>query len=64
MNAQRAAEIAASPVLADVTLDGVPVYIQHVDEASGEARVYPLGEPEHEKSVPVRLLVEHPSLKP
>lgn len=41
MNKQRAQEIAASPIMHNVTLSGVPVYIQHVDEhtdtASGTA---------------------------
>ncbi|GED55292.1 small acid-soluble spore protein H [Brevibacillus borstelensis] len=59
MNKQRAKEIAASPVMANVTLNKVPVYIQHVDEETEMARVYPLDEPEREQSVPVDSLVEH-----
>ncbi|WP_248924591.1 small acid-soluble spore protein H [Paenibacillus hamazuiensis] len=59
MNKQRALEIAASPVMANVTYDGTPVYIQHVDEKEEMARIYPLNEPENEQSVPLDSLVEH-----
>ncbi|MBB6633508.1 H-type small acid-soluble spore protein [Cohnella thailandensis] len=58
MNVQRASEIAASPIMANVTLDGTPVYIQHVDEAEEVARVYPLDRPDQEMNVAVRQLVE------
>lgn len=59
MNIQRAREISESPVMANVTLDGTPVYIQHVDENNETARIYPLGDPQSELDVPVRSLVEH-----
>ncbi|MED4583538.1 small acid-soluble spore protein H [Brevibacillus choshinensis] len=59
MNKQRAKEIAASPVMANVTCDGIPVYIQHVDEESEMARIYALNQPENEQSVPVNSLTEH-----
>jgi small acid-soluble spore protein H (minor) len=58
MNKQRAAEIASSPEMANVTLDGVPVYIQHVDENNETARVFPLDQPEQEQTVPLSSLVE------
>ncbi|KIL41312.1 spore protein H [Gordoniibacillus kamchatkensis] len=59
MNKQRASEIAASPVMANVTCNGVPIYIQHVDEANETARIYPLDEPEREQNVPLSQLIEH-----
>ncbi|MDM5340929.1 small acid-soluble spore protein H [Fictibacillus enclensis] len=59
MNKQRAQEIASSPVMANVTLDGVPVYIQHVDEQEETARIYPLGQPENEQQVSLGSLTEH-----
>ncbi|UUZ83919.1 small acid-soluble spore protein H [Paenibacillus sp. P26] len=59
MNKQRAAEIAASPVMAHVTYEGVPIYIQHVDEDNETARIYPLDEPENEQEVPLNNLEEH-----
>lgn len=58
MDIQRAREIAASPVMKNVTCDGVPVYIQHVDADSELARIYPLDRPEAEREVPVRSLIE------
>jgi len=61
MNTQRASEIAASPIMANVTLDGTPVYIQHVDEDNEMARVFPLDHPERELSVPVGELAEQPA---
>jgi len=59
MNKQRAQEIAASPVMANVTYEGVPIYIQHVDDNNDTARIYPLDQPENEKTVPLNSLVEH-----
>lgn len=59
MNKQRAKEIATSPVMANVTCDGVPIYIQHVDDDTGMARIYPLDQPEREQNVPVDSLREH-----
>ncbi|MCQ6265026.1 small acid-soluble spore protein H [Fictibacillus sp. WQ 8-8] len=58
MNKQRAQEIASSPVMANVTCDGVPIYIQHVDEQGETARIYPLGQPENEKQVSLSSLME------
>lgn len=58
MNKQRAKEIAASPVMQNVTLNGVPVYIQHVDEDAETARIYPLDEPENEQNVSLGQLIE------
>lgn len=59
MNKQRAMEIADSPVMANVTCDGVPVYIQHVDESNETARIYPLDQPDSEQDVPLNSLTEH-----
>ncbi|WP_410514933.1 H-type small acid-soluble spore protein [Paenibacillus sp. BR2-3] len=58
MNSQRAKEIAASPVMENVTYKGVQIYIQHVDEDTGMARIYPLAQSENEQTVPVGILVE------
>ncbi|BBH19122.1 small, acid-soluble spore protein H [Paenibacillus baekrokdamisoli] len=59
MNAQRANEIVTSPVMANVFYDGVPIYIQRVDEQNEKARIYPLDQPENEHEVPLNSLVEH-----
>lgn len=58
MNKQRAKEIAESPVMANVTLQGLPIYIQHVDEENETARVFPLNQPENEQDVPLNSLRE------
>jgi small acid-soluble spore protein H (minor) len=58
MNAQRAQEIAESLVLANVMYEGVPIYIQHVDEKNETARIYPLDQPENERDVPLYSLIE------
>jgi small acid-soluble spore protein H (minor) len=58
MNNQRAQEIAVSPTMVDVTYNGTPIYIQHVDEKNETARIYPLDKPENEQSVPLSSLVE------
>lgn len=58
MDAQRAQEISNSPIMVNVTHDGVPVYIQHVDENNETARVYPLDHPQREQEVPVNNLKE------
>ena len=59
MNKQRAQEIAASPILANVTYNEVPIYIQNVNENNETARIYPLNEPENEQNVPLTNLIEH-----
>ncbi|QDS32739.1 H-type small acid-soluble spore protein [Brevibacillus brevis] len=59
MNKQRAKEIATSPIMANVTCDGIPVYIQHIDDDNDMARIYPLNQPDQEMSVPVTSLREH-----
>lgn len=59
MNKQRAQEIAASPVMANVTYNGVQIYIQNVDENNETARIYPLNQPQSEQEVPVSSLMEH-----
>ncbi|MFM9281176.1 small acid-soluble spore protein H [Paenibacillus jiagnxiensis] len=58
MNIQRAQEIAASPVMANVLCDGAQIYIQHVDEQNETARIYPLGNPQEEREVPLYALTE------
>lgn len=59
MNVQRAQEIAESAVMANVTYQGSPVFIQHVDHDKETARIYPLNESENEQVVPVHSLEEH-----
>jgi small acid-soluble spore protein H (minor) len=59
MNTQRAKEIAESPVMANVTYNGSQIYIQNVDDASELARIYLLDDPQDEKEVAIKDLIEH-----
>ncbi|MFP3918843.1 small acid-soluble spore protein H [Lysinibacillus telephonicus] len=59
MNVQRAQEIAESPTLANVTFNGVRVYIQNVDENKGTARIFPIDDTENEQEVALSDLREH-----
>ena len=58
MHKQRAKEIAASPVMAYVTFQNQPVYIQHVDEEKETATIFPLDQPENIQEVPLSSLEE------
>ncbi len=58
MNVQRAKEIAASPIMANVSYDGTPIYIQYVDEKNETVQIYPLNQPDKEQNVPVTTLEE------
>ena len=58
INIQRAQEIIDSPVMVTVTYQGAQIYIQNVDEHNEMARIYPLGQPENEQTVPLHSLNE------
>ncbi|SEA05188.1 small acid-soluble spore protein H (minor) [Thalassobacillus cyri] len=58
MQTHRAKEITEAPNMIDVTYNGVPIYIQHVDEKNETARIYPLDNPEEEMEVGLRGLQE------
>ncbi|SFJ60287.1 small acid-soluble spore protein H (minor) [Halobacillus dabanensis] len=58
MDAKRAQEIASSPTMSNVTLNGGKVYIEHVDQQTGQATVHPLDNPENKQSVSVNDLLE------
>jgi len=56
---RRASDIASSPVMASVTYNGTPVYIENVNEKSGTANIHPLNQPKNSQEVPLTSLVEH-----
>lgn len=58
MDAKRAREIAASPVMADVMYNGVPIYIDSIKNDNATAVVYPLGNPSNRQNVSISNLVE------
>ncbi|RLL42718.1 H-type small acid-soluble spore protein [Oceanobacillus piezotolerans] len=58
MDKQRALEIVESPELIRVTYNGKQIYIQHVDENTDKARIYPLDDPQEEFDVNLSQLIE------
>ncbi|MEH7251150.1 H-type small acid-soluble spore protein [Neobacillus niacini] len=58
MNVGRAKEIAESMDMVQVTYEGTPVIIQHVDETTKMARIYSKTDPENERDVLVLNLIE------
>lgn len=58
MNVGRAKEIAESMDMINVTYEGMPVIIQHVDDDTKMARIYAKSDPEKEREVPVMNLIE------
>ena len=58
MNVGRAKEIVVSAEMFNVTYEGTPVIIQHVDESAKMARIYSKTNPEEERDVPVLNLIE------
>ncbi len=59
MNKKRAISIASSPVMANVTCDGLPIYIESVDENKATAKIHYLQQPEKRLEVPLSSLIEH-----
>lgn len=58
MHKRRAQEISASPIMANVSYNETPIYIQHVDEKNETARINPLDDPENEQDVSLNELKE------
>ncbi len=58
MNVSRAKEIVESMEVINVSYEGTPVIIQHVDETTKMARIYFRKNPDEEKDVPVLNLIE------
>lgn len=57
MDTKRAKEICASSVMANVTHDGVPVYIESVHD-NATACIHPLGRPADRQTVELSSLTE------
>ena len=58
MNIERAKELSVSSEHANVSFQGMPVMIQHVDESNETARIYEVKNPGRELTVPVNSLEE------
>lgn len=59
MDKKRAKEICSSPVMVDVTYNGMPIYIANVSNNSGLATIHPVNQPYNNQEVPVTSLIEH-----
>lgn len=59
MDKVRAKEIASSPIMANVTYSGTPIYIESVNDSNGTAKIHPLNQPQNSQEVPLTNLMEH-----
>jgi small acid-soluble spore protein H (minor) len=59
MDKRRAAEIASSPIMTNVTYNGMSIYIENVDEENGTADIHPINQPNNRQEVSISSLVEH-----
>ncbi|EKQ57527.1 MULTISPECIES: H-type small acid-soluble spore protein [unclassified Clostridium] len=58
MDKQRANEIASSPIMANVTYNGTPIYIESVNENAETAQIHFLNQPKNSKEVSLNSLKE------
>lgn len=59
MNNKRAKEIVSSPIMAKVTYNGTPVYIEKINSDNTTANVHPLDQPGKSQRVDLSNLIEH-----
>ncbi|OPJ59713.1 H-type small acid-soluble spore protein [Clostridium oryzae] len=59
MNKEHAKEIACSPVMANVTYNGTPIYIEDVNDNKETAYIHSLNEPASKQEVSLNSLTEH-----
>ncbi|WP_070000728.1 H-type small acid-soluble spore protein [Cellulosilyticum sp. I15G10I2] len=59
MDKNRAKEIASCPTMMNVTCNGVPIYIENINEKSNTANIHALDQPERKEEVSLSSLVEH-----
>lgn len=59
MDKNRAKDIASSPVMANVTYNGTPIYIENVNVNNSTAKIHPVNQPNNSQEVPVTNLIEH-----
>ena len=58
MDPKRAKEIAASPVMVNVTHNGVPIYIESIMWDNATALVHPMDQPQKQQKVSITSLIE------
>lgn len=59
MNKTRAKEIINSADMINVTYNGIPVYIEDLNEGNGIAYIHPLNKPEEKEQVSITNLEEN-----
>ncbi|MDR3594463.1 H-type small acid-soluble spore protein [Clostridium sp.] len=59
MDKQRAREIASSPIMANVTYNGTPIYIESVNENAETVNIHFLNKPKNSREVYLSNLQEH-----
>jgi small acid-soluble spore protein H (minor) len=59
MDERRANEIASSPVMANVTYNGMQIFIENVNEKNGTASIHALDHPKYRQEVALTSLIEH-----
>ncbi len=60
MDQQRGSEIAASHTMANVTYNGIPIYIDRINQDMQTAAIHYLNNPNQRYEVFTKHLVEHP----
>ena len=58
MNQQRAKDIAASPFMVNVTYNGMPVYIEAINDNNNSARIHFINKPDNKQEVSLNNLME------
>ena len=59
MDKRRAKEIASSPIMANVTYNEMPIYIESINESNETAYIHPLNQPKSKQEVSLTNLLEH-----
>ncbi|WP_238861306.1 H-type small acid-soluble spore protein [Clostridium sp. YIM B02569] len=59
MDKERAQEIVSSSVMANVTLNGTPIYIESVNTNTETANIHFFKNPKNSREVPLTSLQEH-----
>ncbi|MCX7614206.1 MAG: H-type small acid-soluble spore protein [Clostridiales bacterium] len=59
MDSKRARQIASSPDMVNVTWNGVPIYIENINDDNATVNIYPLNQPDNKQKVTLSSLIEH-----
>lgn len=59
MDKKRAKEIASSPIMANVSYNGKPIYIESVNGNKKTANIHSLDQPSNKYEVSLTSLIEH-----